>query len=51
MVRPAGGHFLGYLVALSEFQILFSRTAFTDTLFGFTFLLSVAAIAYSAPKQ
>ncbi len=42
--------FSATLVALSEFQILFSRTAFTDTLFGFTFLLSVAAIALCFEK-
>ncbi len=43
--------FSAMLVALSEFQITFSRTALTDTLFGFVFLLSLAAIALCFEKK
>ena len=43
--------FSAALVALSEFQITFSRTALTDTLFGFVFLLSLALIALCFEKQ
>ncbi len=45
------GIFSATLVALSQFQIIFSRTALTDTLFGFVFLLSLAAIARCFEKQ
>ena len=45
------GIFSATLVAFNEFQIIFSRTALTDTLFGFTFLLSLAAIALCFEKQ
>lgn len=43
--------FSATLVALSEFQIALSRTALTDTLFGFLFLLSLAGIALCFEKQ
>jgi 4-amino-4-deoxy-L-arabinose transferase-like glycosyltransferase len=39
------GLFSAALVACSEFQIAFSRTALTDTLFAFLFLLALAMIA------
>ena len=41
----AAGLFSAGLVALSQFQIAFSRTALTDTSFGFFFLLALALAA------
>ncbi len=38
------------LVALSNYHIAFSRAALTDTVFGFVFLLSVAAITVALEK-
>jgi dolichyl-phosphate-mannose-protein mannosyltransferase len=43
--------FSATLVALSEFQVAFSRTALTDTLFGFLFLLALVLIALCFEKQ
>lgn len=41
---PAAGIVAAALTALNEFQIALSRTALTDTLFAFTFVLALVAI-------
>ena len=48
---PAAGIFSAVVVAGGEFQIAYSRTALTDTLFSFLFLLSLALIAISLERQ
>lgn len=47
----AGGTFAAVVVAGGEFQIAYSRTALTDTLFAFLFLLSLALIAICLESQ
>jgi 4-amino-4-deoxy-L-arabinose transferase-like glycosyltransferase len=47
----AVGIFSAVVVAGGEFQIAYSRTALTDTLFSFLFLLSLALIAISLERQ
>jgi dolichyl-phosphate-mannose-protein mannosyltransferase len=47
----AAGIFAAVVVAGSEFQIAYSRTALTDTLFSFLFLLSLALTAICLERQ
>jgi dolichyl-phosphate-mannose-protein mannosyltransferase len=47
----AAGIFSAVVVAGGEFQIAYSRTALTDTLFSFLFLLALALIAICLEKR
>lgn len=47
----AAGMFSAALVTFSEFEIAYSRTALTDTLFSFLFLLSLALTAICLEKR